>query len=209
LAALIAACGALGTGATASEAVADAPPLPTVPMAPWDNPDGSGSLDAAEATNPGTGTWQTCAPDGSSCAPATATPQALSASAGKAIGITTAGASPGVVFVATANDGTAERSPVWLGNLSPTSPPSATGSIQANSLVTPPAGTWSGGFAGDIDALELDVCANANGTGCISLTNDHYGWACADSAAVIDPYFTGWYLRVDDQREVRPEAILS
>lgn len=58
---------------------------------------------------------------------------------------------------------------------------------------------WRGGWAGDAHFTQLAACANAQGTACTTLTDMHYPSRCANGAAVLDPAFTGDYLRVADQ----------
>lgn len=155
------------------------------------NPDGSGLLIANGSTNPSrTWSWDICAPDGIACKPFASGQH-----------ITTAGAPADVVFEAIASDGPTAMSPVWSGRVSPLTPPTVTGTIQANAFVTPVAGTWNGGgWPGDSDWFQLAACQNADGSDCTTLTDwPYYAGACPNGAAVIDPAFTGDYLRVADQ----------
>jgi hypothetical protein len=155
------------------------------------NRDGTGKMVVNSQANPGaeTWSWQACAPNGSGCAPFASGRE-----------ISTGAATPNTVFVATANDGPTANSPVWHGNVSATSPPSVSGPIRANALVTPVLGRWSGGWDGDRDLLQLSACTNPDGTGCTSLTDPPYYQGCRNRGAVIDVAFTGRYLRVADQR---------
>jgi hypothetical protein len=136
-----------------------------------------------------TWSWEVCAPDGTDCTPFASGQQ-----------IATAGAPADVVFEAIASDGPTAASPVWYGPLSPLSAPSVTGTIQANDLVTPVSGTWNGGgWYGDSDWFQLAACQDADGSDCTTLTdNPYYAGGCPNGAAVIDPAFTGDYLRVAD-----------
>jgi len=153
-------------------------------------PDGSGSIIANATNNPSrTWSWDVCAPDGTGCTPFGSEQQ-----------ITTAGAPADVVFEAIASDGPNSTSPVWHGTVSPETPPSVSGLIQANDLVAPVAGTWSGGWDGDYDIFQLAACQSADGSDCTTLTDAGYVDGCPNSAAVIDPAFTGDYLRVADMR---------
>lgn len=131
--------------------------------------------------------WQACAPDGNGCA---------AFASGQKVG--TADAAPNAVFVVSPSDAPIERSPVWKGNVKAATPPSVSGQLKANTLVTPVPSTWKGGWAGDLNRAELAECRYPNGTGCSALT-DLGGAACADGAVVLDPAFTGRYLRVADQ----------
>jgi hypothetical protein len=153
------------------------------------NADGSGGM-VVNGPSPGgqIWSWQACAQNGSSCDPF-ASGQTIS----------TAGARPNTVFLATGNDGSSARSPLWHGNVSAAGLPGVSGAVRANALVTPVAGSWTGGWDGDLDQMQLAACATPEGTNCTALTDPHYG-GCAHEAAVIDVAFTGSYLRVADQR---------
>lgn len=133
--------------------------------------------------------WQACAPDVSNCKPF-ATGRIVS----------TNGAAAETVFRATSSFGATALSSVWHGNPVATGPPSVSGTVRANELVTPVAGQWRGGWAGGGDRFQLSACATPTGTRCTTLTHSNYPRACHDTAVVLDPYFTGWYLRVADQR---------
>lgn len=153
------------------------------------NDDGTGSLSVGSQTNPPgeTWSWDVCAADGTSCVPfATGTT------------ISTAGAPPNTVFQATANDGPTATSPVWAGSLVSISQPSVGGPIRANALVTPIPGGWTGGWPADYHETQLAACTDALGTQCTTLTDTHFVGGCVGGAAVIDPAFTGRYLRVAD-----------
>jgi hypothetical protein len=151
---------------------------------------GSGGMIASsnvEAPPGGTFSWQACAPDGMGCIPF---------ASGQKVG--TADARPNTVFVVTPSDAPTERSPVWHGDVTASTLPSVSGQVRANTLVTPVAGTWRGGWAGDLNRTELAECRHPDGTGCSALT-DLGGAACAHEAVVLDPAFTGRYLRIADQ----------
>jgi hypothetical protein len=158
-------------------------------VTPYLNADGTGSLSASSQTNPAgeTWSWDTCAANGTSCVPfATGNP------------IQTAGASANTVFLAIASDGPTGASPIWGGNLTPINLPSVTGPIRANALVTPNPGDWAGGWPADYHQTQLAACVDAQGTQCTTLTDTHFVGGCIGGAAVIDPAFTGDYLRVAD-----------
>jgi hypothetical protein len=151
---------------------------------------GSGGMIASSNVEPPAGetfSWQACGPEGIACAPF---------ASGQKVG--TADAGPNTVFMATLSAAPPERSPVWHGNVTTSTPPSVSGAVRANTLVTPVPGTWKGGWAGDLDRTELAECRNADGTGCSALT-DLGGAACPHEAVVLDPAFTGRYLRIADQ----------
>jgi hypothetical protein len=153
--------------------------------------DGSGGMVVNSQSNPvgESWSWQACAPDGSACTPF---------ATGRSVATQTA--KPNTMFVASANDGPTARSPVWHGAVSPSTPPSVTGAVRANALVTPVAGSWTGGWDGDFDHMQLSACASPDGTNCTTITDQNYPGGCAHEAAVIDVAFTGSYLRVAGQR---------
>jgi hypothetical protein len=66
--------------------------------------------------------------------------------------------------------------------------------------VTPSPSQWHGGWADDYDVFQLAACKNSKGLRCTTLTDLHYPDDCPHGAAVLDPQFTGSYLRVADQR---------
>ncbi len=151
---------------------------------------GSGGMIASSNLEPPPGetfSWQTCAPAGMACVPF---------ASGQKVG--TADAGPNTVFTVTPSDAPTERTPVWHGNVTTSTPPSVSGQVRANTLVTPVPGKWKGGWSGDLDRTELAECRYADGTGCSALT-DLGGAACAHEAVVLDPAFTGRYLRIADQ----------
>ncbi len=153
-------------------------------------PDGSGSM-LANVANGHTGeawSWNVCASDGSEC---------VLFGSGQEM---TTGATPSShVFVATETvSGASVTSPVWNGPTAAATPPSIRGTVRANALVIPVVGTWTGGWIGDFDVTQLAACESPAGTGCTSLTDPSYPEGCPGGAAVIDPAFTGMYLRVAD-----------
>jgi hypothetical protein len=162
------------------------------------NADGSGTLSANADGNPPeqTWSWQACAPGLSSCTPF---------AAGRSI--TTAGAAPNTLFRATSSLGASAPTPVWHGEIAALTPPSVAGVVRANRFVTPVLGSWSGGWDGDVHLTQLAACANADGTGCTTLT-DLNSIGCKGGAAVLDAVFTGRYLRVTDQ-DVGPNPIFA
>jgi len=155
------------------------------------NDDGSGEMIANSQLNPEgeAWSWEACTPG----------PLACSAFGSGRI-VQTAGAGAPTVFRATSNRGPSALSPVWHGNVFSTSPPSISGTVRANELVTPAPGEWSGGWEGDVDWTQLAACPTPAGVECTTLTDRHYVDSCPNGAAVIDPAFTGDYLRVADQR---------
>ena len=151
------------------------------------NSDGTGKLFVNNGDEP-PWSWETCTPDLSSCNPF---------KTGR--DISTEGAMAETVFRVSGN-GLTGASPLWHGNVLALSPPGVVGKVRANELVTPAIGQWSGGWQGEGSRFQLAACPPRSETGCITLTHSHYPGSCRDSAAVIDPYFTGWFLRVAEQR---------
>ena len=137
----------------------------------------------------GAWSWQACNEEGIDCRPF-----------GTGYGIGTGSAAAGTVFVASEPSmHEMARSPVWHGDAKPGTPPSISGEIRANALVTAISATWSGGWAGDLDIRELAACETAEGVGCTALTAQSYGGRCPAASAVIDPAFTSYYLAVVDE----------
>jgi hypothetical protein len=155
------------------------------------NTDGSGKMVANVSTGHGgeMWSWQACTDGGLVCG-----------GFGTGQIIETGSASANTVFVATeAIAGATTRSPVWHGDITPATPPSVSGEVRANALVTPVRGTWTGGWDGDFELTQLAACVDAGGANCTTLTAPPaYTDACPDESAVIDPIFTGRYLRVAD-----------
>jgi hypothetical protein len=150
-------------------------------------PGGGGWLAAEgfEASSPPTWTptWQECDAAGEACQPF-----------GVGENIAVGGAPGGVRFKALGEDGSSALSPVWRGALNRLAPPRVRGALRANRLVTPVPAVWSGGWTTDIDETGLSACPTRTGDGCFILAESGHG-NCA-GASVIDPDFTGWYLRV-------------
>jgi hypothetical protein len=146
------------------------------------NTDGSGRLIVNDESEP---EWQSCKPDLSACSPF-ATGQEIN----------TDGAPPETVFW----DGEDKLSPVWYGNVSAVTAPSVSGDIRANEIVIPIPGEWRGGWEGDHNRMQLSACASPTGEDCIAFLHSDYVNGLPDGAALIDPAFTGRYLRVANRR---------
>lgn len=161
---------------------------------------GSGFLIANGQSNPEdqTWTWQACSADLSRC---------TSFGAGRTI--STGGARPNTRFRATSSYGATGVSSLWRGSLRPLGPPTVTGLLQANQRVTPDPGRWRGGWSDDYDIFQLAACESPRGLRCTTLTDLHYPDSCPYGAAVLDPLFTGSYLRVADQRIGTGTAFLA
>jgi hypothetical protein len=155
------------------------------------NANGSGFLIANSQTNPETEVWvwQACSADLSTCSPF-----------GSGRSISTDGAQPNTRFKATSSYGAIGTSSLWLGGLRPLSSPRISGLIKGNQRVTPGPGRWRGGWSDDYDIFQLAACKSPKGLHCTTLTDLNYPEKCPRGAAVLDPIFTGSYLRVADQR---------
>jgi hypothetical protein len=164
------------------------------------NRDGSGMMIANSQTNPEgeTWAWESCTPSLTACRPS-----------GQGRSIDTYGFDRKVVFRATSSLGASAESRTWLGNVKPENSPSAVGRLQANELVTPIPGRWRGGWTGDLDWTQLAACPAPSDARCTTLTDLHYTEGCPNGAAVIDPKFTGEYLRVADQRVSSETLVLD
>jgi hypothetical protein len=161
---------------------------------------GSGGMIANSQTNPAgeTWSWEVCSTDLSNCDPF---------AQGRVV--STGGARPGVVFRATSNSGVSGLSPLWRGRVTPMQPPSIEGIVRANELVVPVAGTWRGGWKGSENWLQLAACSTPSGRNCTTLTDMHFVESCPNWAAVLDPFFTGNYLRVASKRVAPGTGVLA
>lgn len=159
-------------------------------MQPLLSDDGSGRLFVNTSPGPLSPdwSWETCAPDLSSCQPfATG-------------GDISTGSAPANSVFRVSMGSTSGLSPIWHGNLAVTAPPSIDGRIRANELVTPRLASWTGGWDGDFDQTQLAACATPSGKQCVSITEPKYVRGCRDEAVVLDPAFIGKYLRLADMR---------
>lgn len=154
-------------------------------------PNGSGFLIANGRSNPEdqTWAWQACSTNLSSCTPF-----------GKSRTVDTSGAGPNTRFRATSSYGVTGVSSIWRGRVKPLSPPAITGIVRANERVTPVAALWQGGWSDDYDLFQLAACESPRGLRCTTLTDLNYPDGCPHGAAVLDPQFTGGYLRVANRR---------
>jgi hypothetical protein len=155
------------------------------------NANGSGEMIANSQTNPETETWswEVCRVDLSDCRPF-----------GTGRSVSTRRVQTRSIFRATSNLGATALSPVWKGKVVSLAPPTVDGVARANKRVIPVPGLWRGGWAGSSDLTQLSACKGAAGIHCTTLTDIHYRWPCPKGAAVLDPVFTGQYLRVADTR---------
>lgn len=143
-------------------------------------------------------TWQSCRSDGSGCIPF-----------GQGRHLGTGDASPGTVFTATSSRGETASSPIWRGSPSVARLPSVRGARRARALVEPILGAWIGGWADDRDVMQLAACATAGGRRCTTLTHEHFPNGCSSGAAVVDPVFVGYYLRVAHRRRGSGEGVAA
>jgi hypothetical protein len=150
-------------------------------MQPLLNPDGSGRLFANQGGPDDQIHWESCFPDESTCTPAPAGRE-----------VSTGDDPIGTVY----RYGSDNVSLPWGGRVVSLGPPSLSGVVRANELVTPVSAGWHGGWPDDREATQLAACVNADGTNCVSLTDPKYLGGCPNGAAVVDPYFTGRYLKV-------------
>jgi hypothetical protein len=154
-------------------------------------PDGSGGMIANSVTNPAdeVWSWDACSISLSSCQPF---------AEGRIVG--TGSAPAETIFRATSSYGASALSPVWHGPVTPLVPPSVTGAVRANQLVTPLAGEWAGGWDGDGGYTQLAACLTRTSAGCIPMTDPDYVEGCEAGAAVLDPLFVGRFLRVAERQ---------
>jgi hypothetical protein len=93
-------------------------------------------------------------------------------------------------------------SETWQGAIHATVPPVLHGRPYVGSTVTPSAASWSGGWGSEHDQLGVEACRSAAGTGCVLLSGG--AQFCPGphqaTAAVIGPWFTGWYVFALDAR---------
>ena len=181
--ALLAICSLLPISAAAAE----------VQMQALLDQDGSGRLFVNNSGEP-PWSWEACSRDLTQCKPF-----------GIGREIDTGSAPAGTVF-RVSGGGDSGLSPVWHGNVVPVTPPSVEGEIRANELVTPRLATWSGGWEGDFDLIQLAACVFPNGSKCTPFTHPKSPADCKSGGAVLDPAFTGRYLRVADERYGRGTA---
>lgn len=164
------------------------------------NEAGGGGMIANSQTNPDdeTWSWEVCSVDVETCTPF---------AQGRIVH--TPGAPTPSVFKATSSHGATALSPRWNGRASAVLPPTASGTVQAGEIVLPLPGRWRGGWKGDYDWTQLAACKGPEDEGCTTLTDMHYIDGCRNGATVIDPKFTGMYLRVADQRVSAGTGILD
>jgi hypothetical protein len=129
----------------------------------------------------------------------------------------------GTVFQATLiTDGHtySARTAVWLGQVQATAPPGLSGRPRYATTVSARGATWSGGWsralaspgaatseAANVDELNIEACPTRRGTRCVNLTAQAKAGGFSTKPAVIDNWFTGWYLFAFDRRIAQPFLI--
>lgn len=156
-------------------------PVPAVGM----YPDGAGSAIH----------WSMCAPPDTTVCVRLAT----------ANGAAKPGPEPaGTVFTMTASyqGKTYTGSETWHGEIRPVVAPVLRGGARVGSRVTPAAASWSGGWGSERDQLGVEACRTTAGTGCVMLSGgpQECPGPHEPTAAVIGPWFTGWYVFAIDAR---------
>jgi len=141
-----------------------------------------------------TPSWAVCPADVPGCVPAGVTNQVFQP-----------GPEPtGTMFQASAVYGgttyTTTSDP-WRGAVAATAPPTLTGQPRVGAVVTPHAGSWTGGWGGEFDLARVEACRTRDGRDCTTISYPH---AFRDrDAARIDPRWSGAWLFALDQRYAR------
>lgn len=145
------------------------------------SPDGNGQIFMNDGSIP---SWEACRADLTHCSPFASG------------NFSTAGAPADTVFRAGKL-----LTPLWKGRLRSTGPPTVSGEVRGNELVTPIAGSWTGGWESDNDSLSLSICKTAASSRCLEINHEGPGSICGpDETTLLDPAFAGRYLRVVDRR---------
>jgi hypothetical protein len=143
-----------------------------------------------------TPSWKICAPD---CGPVVATGNAF-----------TPGDQPaGTSFEASttlAGTTTTAHSRTWLGRVANTAPPTFTGSPVVGSMLTPAAGTWSGGWGNDYSWLGMRACRAADGQDCHAMNAAAFGQP-PSKPLTVDSAYVGWYVGAVETRLAAETAI--
>lgn len=148
--------------------------------------------------------WSTCPPAGTLCYAAGAWQTSTGAGMGETF---TAGrTAAGTVLRA---DGVWEGQPIafratWLGAVTAVAPPVLRGRAVVGTRVQATAGSWSGGWGDELDALRVQACRTRAALSCATLgpVSGRLGGA-TDGPVTIDARFTGWYLFAVDNRVPR------
>src|SRR4051812_32934613 len=104
---------------------------------------------------------------------------------------------------AVANDGTVTtaHSKPWLGRVTASVPPAVAGTPAVGQLIRPVPASWAGGWQGDSDLLKLEVCKDATGGRCETLSaQGEDPPVCPGAAAVLGRRYAGWWVRAVDHR---------
>lgn len=148
----------------------------------------------------GAATWWICQP-GRECAQA---PSAL--------GWLKAGpVASGTIFEARADfQGVAYvvRSPVWNGQLSPTSRPSLKGRPIVGQKVRPVGANWTGGWGqpGDVSLMHVEACRTVRAAQCVTLSAQGGQYPRSGAPPTLASRHVGWYLFAIDARYSRDSA---
>jgi hypothetical protein len=155
------------------------------------NPGGrTGSMSVASP--PGSIGWEACTAQLTECRPWARGRRAETLSA-----------PAGTIFRVRDSEGESGISPEWRGPLTELTPPRVVGSIEANGYVSPVPGLWAGGWGEEYPRMQLSACETEAGDGCVSITSPHFTRVgCSFSASfLLNPIFSGWYLRVADKQD--------
>jgi hypothetical protein len=139
--------------------------------------------------------WGVCS-DGVTCAP-------LAGASGRTLkpGETAAG----TVFAVSVNYAgqvSSDRSAPWQGRVTATAPPALAGDVAVGSTVHPVAGTWTGGWGSEHDALRVEACRSAARAVCRVVAAQETPQAPAASVALTAEY-AGCHLFAVDARMPR------
>lgn len=92
----------------------------------------------------------------------------------------------------------------WQGAVAATAPPTLTGVPRVGAVVTPHAGSWTGGWGGELDLARVEACRTRDGRGCTTISYPH---AFRNRyAARIDARWSGAWLFALDERFARDTA---
>lgn len=99
----------------------------------------------------------------------------------------------GVTYTATSDP--------WRGTVAATAPPTLTGVPRVGAVVTPHAGSWTGGWGGEFDLLHVEACRTRDGHGCTTIA--HQQVLRHGLRQPIDPRWSGDWLFAFDERYAR------
>lgn len=141
-----------------------------------------------------TPSWAICAPTVPGCVPTGVTNQVFRP------GPEPAGTAFQAYAVYRGTTYTATSDP-WQGTVAATTPPTLTGVPRVGAVVTPHAGSWTGGWGGEFDLARVEACRTRDGRSCTTISYPH---AFRDrNAARLDARWSGDWLFALDQRYAR------